>query len=120
MIDRVRSGAPIPLELEPHYTNRIHRDDAAGAIAHLIEQPSPASLYVGVDSEPAARAEVMAWLARELGVSPEYVDPEPASRTGSKRCRNDLLLGAGYRLRYPSYCEGYQALIAAGEETARR
>ena len=33
------------------------------------------------------------------------------SRTGSKRCSNAKLLQLGYKLKYPTYQEGYQAIL---------
>ncbi len=32
-------------------------------------------------------------------------------RAGSKRCRNTRLLETGYRFRYPSFREGYGAML---------
>jgi nucleoside-diphosphate-sugar epimerase len=100
----------------PGYTNRIHRDDAAGALAHLAARPDAAPCYVGVDCEPATEADVLAWLAARLRVAPSDAAPPPARARrarGSKRCRNALLLAAGYRFRYPTYREGYAALLEA-------
>jgi hypothetical protein len=38
---------------------------------------------------------------------------DPALRTArsNKRCRNDRLLASGYIFRYPSFREGYRAVI---------
>lgn len=115
LIDSVREGrAAIPVG-PPHYTNRIHRDDCAGLLHHLMDLPEPADLYLGVDCESADRAEVLRWLAARLGVVLAEAPPgEPASsrRTGSKRCSNRRLLATGYRFAYPTFREGYAALLA--------
>ncbi len=96
------------------YTNRIHRDDAAGALAHLLADYAAGGVLpptlIGVDDVPALRSEVVEWLARGLGVAP------PAPSDGAprgKRCRNTRLRAAGYAFRYPSYREGYAAVLAA-------
>jgi hypothetical protein len=34
------------------------------------------------------------------------------SERGSKRCRNDRLLASGYAFRFPTFREGYAALLA--------
>lgn len=96
------------------YTNRIHRDDAAGALAHLLDRyrggHAPAPTLLGVDDAPAPRSEVVAWLARGLGVTP----PAPGDTAPrGKRCRNARLRAAGYAFRYPSYREGYAAVLSA-------
>jgi nucleoside-diphosphate-sugar epimerase len=115
LVERVRTGRAVYREGEPHYTNRIHRDDCAGVLRHLLGVATPEPLYVAVDSEPAEELEVMRWLAGALGAPP----PRPA-RAGelpparsNKRCRNDRLLSSGYHLRYPTFREGYTALLAA-------
>jgi nucleoside-diphosphate-sugar epimerase len=111
IIDRIRSG---DAGAGPHFTNRIHRDDVSGLLAHLIAQDDVAPLLIGVDSEPARADDVWAWLAAELDLdwTPTSGEDTPRRRTGSKRCRNDLLLSTGYALRYPTYREGYAELIA--------
>jgi nucleoside-diphosphate-sugar epimerase len=116
LVERVRTGRVIYQEEPPRYTNRIHRDDCAGALRHLMQVPLPEDLYLGVDCEPASEASVYHWLAGALGAPPPRLgtpdataDPE---RAGSKRCRNDRLLASGYRFQYPTFREGYTALLA--------
>jgi nucleoside-diphosphate-sugar epimerase len=96
-------------------TNRIHRDDIAGAIVHLIATGQKPRLLLLSDDEPAPERDVLGYLARCLLVpEPPHVTP-PASALparGSKRCSNARLRATGYRLRHPSYREGYAALIA--------
>jgi len=55
-------------EGEAHYTNRIHRDDAAGCLQHLMALESPSAVYLGVDHEAAEEGAVLRWLADRLGV----------------------------------------------------
>lgn len=124
LLDQVRAGqgcAPEPVA----YTNRIHADDCAGVLAHLIdlsargETLSP--LYLGTDCEPAPLHEVQQWLANRLGFPADHLQETPSTRrAGSKRCDNQLLLASGYRFEYPDFRAGYGELIdrehsAAGE-----
>lgn len=95
------------------YTNRIHRDDCAAAIAHVLHLEQSASLYLGVDDAPAEQCEVMSWLAQRLGVNPPgqkmtEISQRPRS---NKRCCNARLRDTGFVLRYPSFREGYQGLL---------
>jgi nucleoside-diphosphate-sugar epimerase len=116
LVDRVRAGRAEYDPGRPRYTNRIHRDDCAGALAHLMRMEEPAPLYLGVDCEPADERSVLTWLAGALGAQPprkvSHGRRSPRARGGNKRCRNDRLLGTGYAFRYPTYREGYSALIA--------
>ncbi|TVR17975.1 MAG: NAD-dependent epimerase/dehydratase family protein [Nitriliruptor sp.] len=116
LVDQVRDGRALRPEREVH-TNRIHRDDAAAALLHLAGLPSsPATCYLGVDDEPAPLGEVLAFLAAELGLPPPPVGEVRRSRGGDKRCRNARLRATGLELTYPTYREGYRAVLA-GEGT---
>lgn len=109
LVEQVRRGeATCPPR--PTFTNRIHRDDCAGAIAHVLSLDEPASVYCAVDHEPAERCDVLRWLAERLGAPVPQVG-ESRSRGGSKRVRNDRLVGSGYVFRYPTFRDGYGALI---------
>lgn len=130
LIDMVRGGkATLPDRSK--LTNRIHRDDAAAAIVHLCTmEADPAPLYLGVDNEPAEMADVLTFLAAELGLpAPQPEDPDDGGRTGSdrptasrssgepsrggnKKVSNALLRGTGLEFTYPSYREGYRAVLA--------
>ncbi len=99
---------------EPTFTNRIHRDDAAGAIAHLLALERPESVYLGVDSEPADFGKVSAWIANRLGLPEPPVTPEAGQgrlSRGSKRCSNARLVASGYPFLYPTFREGYGELM---------
>ena len=105
----------------PRYSNRIHRDDCAGFLGHLLlaaaADESLAPVYIGVDDQPALQFEVESWLATRLGITqPEYQQPGSDDAATGKRCSNRLLHASGYQLRYPDYRRGYQAVL---DESAR-
>ncbi|MCC9194376.1 SDR family oxidoreductase [Arthrobacter sp. zg-Y916] len=112
LIDQVRAGAPDPGPGQ--LTNRIHRDDAAAAIVHLTTAvPEPAPLYLGVDDEPAEQRDVLAFLSAELGkplLAPQ--EPRSSTRGGNRRLSNARLRGTGFEFTYPTYREGYRAVLA--------
>ncbi len=78
--------------------------------------PQPEPLYIGVDHEPAGESEVLHWLAAQLGLPPPRVvkspDSGPRRHRGNKRCRNIRLVRSGYVFRYPTFREGYGAMLA--------
>ena len=113
LIDEVRSGsARLAPGASPH-TNRIHRDDAAAVLVHLAALPDPAPLYLGTDDEPSRLDDVLRFLADELGrPEPERGDGDARQAGGDKRLSNALLRSTGWTPRYPTFREGYRAVIA--------
>ena len=108
LLDRLRGGeATCPPE--PTYSNRIHRDDAAGVLRHVLRLDTPEEVYLGVDTDPAERCEVLTWLADRLGV-PRPATGEPSSR-GSKRASSARLVASGFAFRHPTFREGYAAML---------
>jgi nucleoside-diphosphate-sugar epimerase len=92
------------------WTNRVHVDDCAAALHHLMRVDDPESLYLGSDDEPATTAEVVTWMSQELGVKA----PAPGdSARLNKRCRNSRLRKTGFELRFPSFREGYPDIVRA-------
>jgi nucleoside-diphosphate-sugar epimerase len=118
LIEQVRSGqaACVP----GLWSNRIHRDDCAGALRHLMLLEDAGSLYLGVDREPVELCDVQRWLAARLGVvSPGVVEDADVAATtpgrrrdSNKRCSSERLAASGYRFLFPTFREGYAALLA--------
>ena len=111
LIDQVRTGAAI-IPAVPRYTNRIHRDDAAGAIVRLCTmEDDPSPVYLGVDNDPAELGDVLRFLAAELGLGVPPSGDAGDARGGNKRCSNALLRSTGYSFRYPTFREGYRDIL---------
>lgn len=111
LIDQVRTGtAAAPAA--PHPTNRIHRDDAAAAVVHLIRSNASPGTYIGVDDAPAEMSDVVNFLARETGApAPEQAEGKSA-RGGNRRLSNARLRGTGFEFAYPDYRSGYRAVLS--------
>jgi nucleoside-diphosphate-sugar epimerase len=123
--DRLRIERYIEGPVTEGYLNLTHRDDAAGAIAYVIETDCARDeVVLVVDDEPVSKWELADWLAAQVG------EPEPPKRTieerltdddlpemvrrrlrTSKRCRNDKLHQLGYELSSPTFREGYRQAI---------
>ncbi|WP_224447509.1 SDR family oxidoreductase [Haloprofundus salilacus] len=107
------------------YLNMVHRDDAAGTIAYLLETDRGRDeVVLVVDDEPAEKWTFADWLADECGVERppkrtkqerlEAGDLSEAARRRiltSKRCSNARLRELGYEFRYSDYREGYAAAV---------
>lgn len=112
LITQVRQGEATVSAASRH-TNRIHRDDAAAAIVHLLlREEEPLPLYLGVDSAPVVSNEVLGFLAEELGLPAPSAGQADSQRGGDKQLSNRLLLETGFTFSYPSYVEGYRAMLA--------
>jgi nucleoside-diphosphate-sugar epimerase len=118
LVRMVRSGAPVSAKSRAAITNRIHRDDCARALVHLVESRAVQPLYLGSDEAPTPMGEILAWIAGRLGLEPPPLGEDSAQvlqRGGNKRISSARLRGEGFRFLYPTYREGFAALLAGGE-----
>ncbi len=112
-------------------TNRIHREDGAGALAHLMALHTQgveiAPLYLGVDCAPTPLWQLRQWLTQQPGAAPakappQQQAPDSGGKTSAplrgKACSNARLLATGYRFRFPDYRSGYAALLRNDGATA--
>lgn len=104
---------------DERYTNRIHVEDAARFIAQLMAARGlhayNAPIFNLCDSAPVKGTKVRQWLATQLraqGVFVPQLSPSETARGGHKRVANERLLASGFKLQYPDYQSGYQALVA--------
>ncbi len=74
------------------YVNRIHVEDAVSGIRLLMDKGKPGEIYLGVDDCPSA-------------------DAEAGAPVLGKRCSNQKIKRLGLSLKYPTYKEGYSALL---------
>ena len=106
--------------------SRVHVDDIVGALLHCLGLPPerrPGTLNVA-DDVPAPSSETLGYAAHLLGCKLPDVQPyariaaelSPMARSfwsENRRASNRLLCdGLGYRLRFPSYREGYRDCLA--------
>ena len=122
VIDRLRDGSARLVRKPGQVFNRIHVDDVVSGLFASMARPAPGAAYTLADDEPAPADVVMAWAANRLGLPlPDEVDWSDPSVSDamrrfyldSKRLSNARAKAAlGWRLRYPTYREGLEGLIA--------
>ena len=100
---------------ELQWSNRLHREDAAGFIEHLITKKMSGqpidSLYIATDSCPVPRYKVTEYLADKLY---GYKIPDrQITQLNGKRCSNQRMLDSGYVLQYCDYKVGYATTLAS-------
>jgi nucleoside-diphosphate-sugar epimerase len=110
LLDRLREGQITVPRSKRHWANRIHVDDAAAAVVHLLGLNDPLPLYVGVDNTPLPLDVLYDHLASLIG-APMAADGPPPTGIGSKQLSNARLRDSGFTLRWPDSRDGYAALI---------
>jgi nucleoside-diphosphate-sugar epimerase len=98
---------------ENHWSNRIHRDDAAAFIAFMVEKAIKnqqlEDCYIVTDDMPTQQYEVLTWLASQQKIDTSNIKA-PAVQ-GGKRLSNKRLRDTGFQLQYPNYQAGYKPIL---------
>lgn len=98
--------------------NRIHVEDIAGALWHLIGQTTGGVFNV-TDDAPAPPQDVVTFAAELMGVEPppeipfEAAQLSPMARSfygENKRVSNARIKAAGYRFRFPDYRAAFETM----------
>jgi nucleoside-diphosphate-sugar epimerase len=113
LVERLRRGQVRVPRARPHWANRIHIDDAAAAVAHLLAIDDPAPVYLGVDDTPLPLDVLYDHLAGLVGAPVPSEGASPPG-IGSKRLCNARLRASGWAPRWPDARAGYAALLADG------
>jgi nucleoside-diphosphate-sugar epimerase len=96
------------------WINQIHRDDAARAIVHLVEQRQAPGVYNVTDSTPATQLQVYSWLAEHFHHPlPSYGPADLQRKRGwtNKRVSNGRLRKTDWQPVYPAYRDAIATLI---------
>lgn len=97
------------------WTNRIHRDDAAGFICFLCQQVLSGQViedcYIGVDDLPTLQYDVLTWIASKLNVEQPSINFNENEKVAGKRLSNRRMRETGFTLKYPNYQIGYSEML---------
>jgi nucleoside-diphosphate-sugar epimerase len=125
LLDQVAQGVPVMGGNPDAYLNLIHRDDAVTAILAAC-RAAPAvrgGVFNIADGNPATKAQIVGWVAAELGVAPPQMDPAaarvrhnpfggsataPNRRIAVERARAVL----GWQPQFTDFAAGYRPLLA--------
>lgn len=111
LLERLRTGQATAPMTESHWVNRIHIEDAAAAVVHLMNLPNPKPIYLVTDSTPLPMRVLYDALAKLVGGPTPPAGDAPAS-IGSKRLSNARLRDSGFTLKWPDSREGHAALLS--------
>lgn len=94
-------------DAQGRWINQIHRDDAAAALAYLIENDAAAGIYNVADSAPLLQRACYEEFGRRFdrGDLPPVAPADTGKARGwsDKRVSNAKLLATGWQPQYPSY-----------------
>lgn len=107
------------------YLNLVHREDAAGVLAFLLERDvGRGEVVLAVDDEPVSKWAFADWLAEQCGQGTPTKQTIEERLAGSdlsasrreriearKRCSNQRLRELGYEFQYPTFREGFEPAI---------
>lgn len=110
LINRLRAGLVTAPPSNQHWVNRIHIDDAARAVAHIMGMSEPQNLYLVTDSTPLPMRVLYEAIALMVGGPVPAMGPAPLS-VGSKRLSNARLLSTGFAFDWPDSRLGHAALL---------
>lgn len=110
LFERLLAGKVCVPRRQPFWSNRMHVDDAAAAIVHLLHLACPQPLYLGTDDMPLPLDVRYDHLARLLGAPRPTDGPAPAG-VGNKRLNNARLRHSGFCLQWPDARKSYAALL---------
>ena len=98
------------------FTNRIHEEDCVRFLVFLIGLAMRSEklelIYLASDDTPEISVNVYMYVASLLNIScDENYIQKPIAEIQGKRCNNTRLKNTGFRLRYPSYKDGYASIV---------
>lgn len=113
LLEKLKLGQVGAPSSATHWSNRIHVEDAAAAVVHLMGLEDPQATYLITDSTPLPMRTLYEALAEHVGGPVPPVSESPAF-VGSKRLSNARLRETGFMFDWPDSREGYRDIIQAG------
>lgn len=114
LLQSIKEGLSTTPDSEDYIANRIHLDDAARAVLHLLKGKH-SGIFLGTDSHPMPLRALYETLADLLG-APVPGTAAPSPMMGKKQLSNQKLLRTGFELNWPDCIEGYKAIIASRDK----
>lgn len=118
LLDQLRAGAEAIAGSAEQHLNLIHRDDVVRAIVAVATEPGlpERAIFNVSDGGDSSRGEIVAWLCERLGRhAPVFEGDSPPSARGPvpDRVISSTLLRerTGWRPEYPSFRDGYSAIL---------
>jgi nucleoside-diphosphate-sugar epimerase len=114
MIDDLKAGKVFARSPQEVFSNRIHLEDCARQLLFLTERKAIDPCYIGSDEEPTKLSEILDWLSKKLGTPLKITEENQVHSPlrGNKRCSSALIRSQGFRFKYPTFREGFEAILS--------
>ena len=120
LLDQLRAGSDQIAGTGEHRLNLAHRDDIVAAILACLGAPGEigSEIFNVADDAPASRAEVVRWLADQLGRPMPAFDQSVTARRGGAPMPDRVISNEnirrvlGWQPRHPDYRAGYEKLLS--------
>jgi nucleoside-diphosphate-sugar epimerase len=116
-LDQFRAGTARLEDGGGRILNMIHRHDVVGAIVAALMHSEPGPIYNAVDNEPVTQLVLFQWLSDRLGrplplaVTGQLNNSSKRGITNKQVSNQRLKQELGYRLKFPTFREGYESLL---------
>jgi nucleoside-diphosphate-sugar epimerase len=125
LLDQLRKGIIRVEDYVERHLNIIHRDDICSAITVCLYAPKEMrdQIFNVADNNPARKKNLLHWLEKKIGESPHTSQPLKAKQNQREETKRSRVLPdrkisnkkiksmLGWSPVYPSYKEGYQAIL---------
>ena len=95
-----------------HWSNRIHIDDLAAFLAHLLHVEHTEKSYICSNNQPLPLHEIMQWFQQQLGLPVLILESDVPS---GKRIYATRMQQLSFELRHPHCFDDYLGLLAKRE-----
>ena len=96
LLRQLKAGRATCRETPPQWTNRIHVDDCAAVLAHLLALDRPEAIYCASDATPSPRCQVLDWLGRPARCCRSCSERLQTESGSGKRVLNHRLVHSGF------------------------
>lgn len=118
LLRKFREGSAVLEAGGGRWINQIHRDDAVGALAAVMERGLRGEVYNVADNQPATQREVYGWIAEFLDAPLPPEGPADLNRKRgwtSKRVSNARLRALGWAPAFPRYRDALPVIYGVGD-----
>lgn len=113
LLNQVINGE-IPARKDLVFSNRIHQEDCAKALKHMMGLTFNEGVFNVVDQEPAPLNTIISWISSKSGKPLPDNHSKPSTtdlRLTNKQCSCQRLLHTGFIFKYPNFREGFNEIL---------